>query len=37
VLTRLGYRILHLDAMLVMQKPLVAVERIREAIVAEQR
>lgn len=31
---RLGYRILHLDAALVMQQPLVAVERIREAIAA---
>ncbi len=36
-LTRMGYRILHLDAALVMQQPLVAVERIREAIAAEQR
>jgi very-short-patch-repair endonuclease len=35
-LVRLGYRILHLDAALVMQKPLVAVERIREAIAATQ-
>ena len=33
-LVRLGYRILHLDAALVMQQPLVAVERIREAIAA---
>jgi len=33
-LVRLGYRILHLDASLVMQQPLVAVERIREAIAA---
>jgi very-short-patch-repair endonuclease len=33
-LARLGYRILHLDAALVMREPLVAVERIREAIAA---
>jgi very-short-patch-repair endonuclease len=33
-LTRLGYNILHLDAALVMQQLLVAVERIREAIAA---
>ena len=33
-LTRMGYRILHLDAALVMREPLVAVERIREAIAA---
>jgi len=34
VLTRMGYRIVHLDASLVMREPLVAVERIREATVA---
>ncbi|HMA91264.1 MAG TPA: DUF559 domain-containing protein [Polyangiaceae bacterium] len=32
VLTRMGYRIVHLDAALVMRQPLVAVERIREVI-----
>lgn len=31
-LARLGYRILHLESALVVQQPLVAVERIREAI-----
>jgi very-short-patch-repair endonuclease len=35
-LTQLGYRILHLDAALVMQQPSVAVERIREAIADAQ-
>jgi very-short-patch-repair endonuclease len=35
-LVRLGYRILHLEAALVMQQPLVAVERIREAIAASK-
>jgi very-short-patch-repair endonuclease len=35
-LIRLGYRVLHLDAALVMQQPSVAVERIREAIAAAQ-
>ena len=34
VLTRMGYRIVHLDASLVIREPLVAVERIREAIAA---
>ena len=34
VLTRLGYAVVHLDAALVIQQPLVAVERIREAILA---
>jgi very-short-patch-repair endonuclease len=33
-LTRMGYRILHLEAAFVLQQPLVAVERIREAIAA---
>jgi len=33
-LTRIGYAIVRLDAALVVQQPLVAVERIREAIVA---
>lgn len=33
-LARLGYGILHLDASLVIREPLVAVERIREAIAA---
>jgi len=33
-LVRLGYRILHLDAAHVMQRPLVALERIREAVAA---
>jgi very-short-patch-repair endonuclease len=33
-LERLGYRILHLDAALVMQRSLVAVTYIREAIAA---
>jgi len=36
-LARLGYRILHLDAALVMRQPLAAVERIREAVAAAQR
>ncbi len=36
LLTRLGYRVLHLDAALVTQQPLVAVERIREAIADAQ-
>jgi very-short-patch-repair endonuclease len=35
-LTRLGYRIVHLDAALVMQQPSVAVERIRQTIAAAQ-
>jgi hypothetical protein len=35
-LTRLGYRILHLDAAFVTQQPSVAAERIREAIAAAQ-
>ena len=35
-LTQLGYRILHLEATLVMQQPSVAVERIREAIAVAQ-
>ena len=35
-LRQLGYRILHLDAALVMQQPSVAVERIREAIADAQ-
>jgi very-short-patch-repair endonuclease len=33
-LTRIGYRILRLDAALVMRQPQVAVARIREAIAA---
>jgi hypothetical protein len=32
----LDYRTLHLDAALVVQQPLVAVERIREAIAVAQ-
>jgi very-short-patch-repair endonuclease len=35
-LMRMGYRVLHLDASLVMQQPSVAVERIREAIAVAQ-
>jgi very-short-patch-repair endonuclease len=34
-LTRMGYRVLRLDAALVMREPLVAVARVREAIAAE--
>jgi hypothetical protein len=35
-LTRLGNRVPHLDAALVMQQPSLAVERIREAIAVAQ-
>jgi very-short-patch-repair endonuclease len=35
-LTRMGYRILHLDAALVVQQPSLAVAQIREAIAAAQ-
>jgi very-short-patch-repair endonuclease len=35
-LARLGYRILHLDAAIVMQQPLLAVACIREAIAASR-
>jgi very-short-patch-repair endonuclease len=35
-LTRMGYRVLRLDAALVVQQPQVAIARIREAVAAAQ-